>query len=70
MFEAVTIVCSVMTGYCSEFTDQHGPHKTQAACVKRLDEMTPGVREMWFTYGPPGRAKVRRYCNPVEGEDA
>ena len=41
MFEAVIIICGVLSGKCYTYYDERGPYLTMQECLARVDQMEP-----------------------------
>jgi hypothetical protein len=44
MYTAILLVChTIIANDCAEVFDTHGPYKTEAQCIARLEEMSEDI---------------------------
>ena len=43
MFEAIVLICSMVTNQCLEAVDTWGPYKTEQACIERTVKMKEAI---------------------------
>jgi hypothetical protein len=62
MFTALIIFCALQTGECQIVRDVQSPHKTEAECIARLEEVMPFAVMAWNLAYPDIPATVAPVC--------